>query len=1041
MTLASMVVPIPPAGGLTEQQGKYLPSGFHQLDNCVFSRVGQVEKRHGYGSLGGDEALADGVKHVAARGNELVMVFPSGGPGSVADPGHYLYSWSPALSSWSGRCTVPRLAVSRYPAIRSSAEVDSVIPKVCRIGDVEAYVYTDGTDSFLRIVDVSSGAVLLADTTLVSSVTKIALFANGTDFVFVWVTGAGSLRYSTYSSTTLTSGSLFTIALTAPPVHWDAVPTASGFFAFAASIPPDIQVKRVTIATGAVSTFTSEFARAGLLVALAYLPGYAFLSMAFDDTAGDLRCKKYTESTLATAVADWQVESAASLGANLRSLSVGVEPVTFRTYVAWTAEDTGPSGDAEGKTKLRGFTAAGVSLGAKVDLNYTSLQSRIFVLDGACYCAVTDYYFSVVSLSVQRLFGYALICLSRHPDQWDNSRPAALEGLLAPIDGRGLDAPAAGALLPFVPTDSTGYKALLPIVVIKDRAASDGLGSWADIVELDATVPGAGLWRSTEAQGLLHLGAALPTQYDGQCASEIGFVQPPQIFDFSLVYGATGLEGDAVTFVEYEYYAIWEWRDAAGNLHRSRRSAPYAVQVSHSGADTHANATLYVRTTGLTRRTDIFTGEKRDIRLKVFRTTPTDANDGNHYQIAWVSNVNVPNPAYVTVADTEDDLTLIAANRGQLYTDGGIVDNDTPPAAKHLCVHGGRVWLVSAEAREVWFSKYLVQGEAPAFSALMRITLDDSPDAPVACAPLGASLAILTESRIYVLPVNAGPADTAVPAYPPPDAIQTSWGCIDARSVLSYRDGVAFQSRDGLRLLTPGGDVVPFGDPVHETLAAYPTILGAVLDSERMRVLWLCSAEDGATIVICWDYDHEAWSTWSWDASLALTARAHCMWQGQHVLAAEATSIKGVWCESYGSYPGFDPGPTLPTWVTATIETPWIHLGAIGGYQRLWRLHLQLEKNSAHGLAVSFFVDGDDTTAVQTETWTVSQVGAFVTTPRQPLRVGAKVQKCSTVKIRVSDTETAVAVADDPTGFVYHELALQIGAKPGLSKGPKGQLR
>lgn len=1031
-------IAIPPVGGLSEDQGKYLPSGFHQIDNCVFSKFGQVEKRHGYGALGGDAAFSDGVKHVDTRGNELVMVFPAGGPGGVVDPGHYLYSWAAGVSSWRAVCAVPRLSCRRYPAVRSGGDLASCLPQVARAGTVEGYVYYDGTDSYGRIVDISTGTVLQVDANVAAG--RVRSFAAGVYLVYVWVTATGSLRFATYDTSNQTFSSTHVVAaLGAAPTHWDAVATASGFFVFAGLVGANVVLKRIVLTTGAINATASEAGRAGLLLGLSYLPGYAFLSMVFHDNTGDLRCKKYTEATLATAVADWEVEDVAVLGTLLRSCTVVVEPVTFRTYVAWTREDVSIFGGDEGLSRLRGFTAAGVSLGPAVSLYYTALQSAAFVLGEACYVAVADYYTSTPSAA--RLFGYALVCLSRHPEQWDGSRPAALEGLFAPLDGRGLDANTAGLMLPQVPLADSNTKALLPLMVLKDRALSDGGGSWADVIELDASIPGAGLWRSTEAMGLLHQTSTITTAYDGQCAAEVGFVQPPQVIEATLAFGASGLEGSAVSFVEYVYYAIWEWRDAAGNLHRSRRSAPFSMQVTHVGADTHAVATLTIRTTGLTRRTDIFTGDQRDIRLKVFRTTPTDASDDLHYQIAYQSAVNVASDPWVQVIDSEDDQTLIAANRGMLYTDGGAADNDTPPPSRHLCVHGGRVWLVSAEKREVWFSKFMVQGEAPAFSALLRITLDDSPDDPVACAPLGPALAIFTGSRIYLLQVNPGPGDTGAPTYPAPDAVQTSWGCVDARSVVKYRDGVAFQSRDGLRLLTLGGDVAPLGDAAQDHLADYPTILGSVLDEERMRVLWLCADATGRTIVLCWDYRHQAWTSWSWDASLALAARAHCLWQGQHILAAEATSLAGVWCESYGDAPGYDPGTSEPTWVTATIETPWIHLGALGGYQRLWRIHLQLEQASAYGLAVAFCIDGDDATAVQSETWTAGEMGALITAPRQPLVIGVKEQVCSTVKIRLSDTAPAVTIEEDPTGFVYHELALHLGGKPGLNKLPKGNTR
>ena len=119
-----------------------------------------------------------------------------------------------------------------------------------------------------------------------------------------------------------------------------------------------------------------------------------------------------------------------------------------------------------------------------------------------------------------------------------------------------------------------------------------------------------------------------------------------------------------------------------------------------------------------------------------------------------------------------------------------------------------------------------------------------------------------------------------------------------------------------------------------------------------------------------------------------------------------------------------------------------VRLGALGGYQRVWRAVLELENSLATGYWSDVFTDGNDTTAVQTETWSVAQIEALQGLPRERLVIGLAVQKCKRSELRVSDTERPSRSARTRRAFAITASALKSGAsaaskKPSRTTGDK----
>lgn len=1043
MTLQRDVIEIPPVGGVDEAKAKFVPVAFHRLENVFPTKFGQLEKRAGLSALTTaciDSTTQPAPESVFAAGRELVSIGTIAEPASD-DPGAYLYSYSESLEAWTPRAAAPALASSRYPGIRSGGGVGNAPAQVARVGSIEclAYLRDGSTDCYYRLVDRETDAVLVNDTFL-GSTGKFVLFASEGLFVFLWWESGDFHQTKVDPATRIEADAVpFGGYGAIPTTGWAAIPTVAGKYVVAfidagGAGPGDIVIKRVDLSSAGVDAGGAIFSRAGTRVALGFVTGYAYLLVAWDDGA-DVRAQHFIEATLISALSDWQVVPLSIFnGGVIRTLDAEFDSA-HRSFVAVGGDDL----SSLPRWCVRAFSTLGASLMSRVDAYWICQQHKMFRLDGALLVTFVDSRDSYDADAVSR-FGYAICNLSRHFAGLSIARPLALEGNVAPLDGVGIDRDGVAGAWPLPHVD--GSAAWLAITVGprgaggRPDAATDAQ-AWADVVTLETDRRTDGLWGAAYAAELLHLTGALPLQYDGSDLHEVGFLQVPQPHGAPVLnYGSTGLEGAAGPGRTYQYVSIYEYRDGKGQVTRSRVSAAIDVVVGTSSSFTRAEVTLQFRHSALTRRaSDTASGQL--VRVLVYRTLQ-DA-PGTYYQCQFDDEFNEPTSSLVTFVDTEDDAALLAAARGQLYTSGEVVENEAPPPSRHIQLSSGRLWRTSADGREVWPSKPLVAGQAPAFSSLLRITLDDAPDEVMATARLDSAQVLLTRSRIYLVPAGAGPGARGAPPWPQPEMVQSAIGCASSRSVLSYRDGVAFLSQEGLRLLTRGGDLVAIGDAVRDTLAAFPHVLDSAVDPSRMRLYWLCSSgtEAGAScVVLCLDYrygtpESPVWSVLRTEEDQALERLA--LWKDRLVAAHAA----GVLLEGHGTTPGWDQFGGAEVWVQAVIESPWVRLAALGGSQRVWRVVVELERQSPAGFVLDLCNDGDDA-AVQSETFTPSQVGSD---SRQRWLVGVRHQVCSAVKVRLTDTPPAVSDSASPSGFLYHGLSIEIGRKPGADRAEKGKTR
>lgn len=480
----------------------------------------------------------------------------------------------------------------------------------------------------------------------------------------------------------------------------------------------------------------------------------------------------------------------------------------------------------------------------------------------------------------------------------------------------------------------------------------------------------------------LYIPSAQLWQYDGTQVVEHGFLTPPTVSG-SDVGGGSLADGD------YGIAAVYEWYDSVGRRHQSAPSVPATVTVSSGG-------TGKIRATISTLRMTQKTGVK--IVLYV-----TDNGGSTFYRLSSASNNKVSVDTLTIDYSTTSSLT----DNEILYTNGGVLENTAPPAMQSLVVKGRRLYGVTFDGN-INYTKDLVDGEGAAFVAetLVRELLDDSGD-EWAIAAMDASLIAIGENSLQALSGD-GLNDTGTnDTLSQPQLIASDAGRQGNTPVLSTDQGVWFKGPRGLRLLTRSFAIDPMAGAEVDDYSTL-SLVSAVVVPEKSQIRF--GHSDGVTLV----FDYLAGQ---WSVSTNHTQTSATLWQGDYMLSQ---SDGDVWQQSAGFV------DNISTSIALVVETPWIKLSGIQGFQRLQYCSLLGVWKSGHQLRLKVYYDYSDTAAetIEKDMGTGYSAG-------DPLQLRHHLgKKCEAVRFRVEDFS--------PTGtkesFSLTGMSLEIGVKKGLFK-------
>lgn len=338
--------------------------------------------------------------------------------------------------------------------------------------------------------------------------------------------------------------------------------------------------------------------------------------------------------------------------------------------------------------------------------------------------------------------------------------------------------------------------------------------------------------------------------FDGVNNNFIGFpVYPSQVTAVAVSGGGTNYPA-----ADYGIRACYVRYDKNGNVSRSAPSLNYTY--------TNASQQTYM---------DIsippypFADEDRDygnLFLEVYCTE----GDGELYYLDGKIAIN-DSDATVTRYDTityrrqtdDADITLKPA----LYTDAGALEHIGPEACKSFCLARERIFGVTSDNGQCWFSKARLSREMPNFSDAFVLDYEGL-DGLTVPSVMDDKTILFGPDNIYTV-YGVGPDETGAGNF---EVQETSneLGTSQIRSVHFSAPGIYFHSERGIYLLDRGLNTVFIGDKVEDIKSE--TCVGVIALSDRDHSMFAYANGD----ILLYDEYHQIWSRFNTNLSFAWTS-------------------------------------------------------------------------------------------------------------------------------------------------------------------------
>jgi hypothetical protein len=522
-------------------------------------------------------------------------------------------------------------------------------------------------------------------------------------------------------------------------------------------------------------------------------------------------------------------------------------------------------------------------------------------------------------------------------------------------------------------------------------------------------------------------------QYDGSQIVEAGFSMYPENFIVSAA--TTGSNLDASAEYWYKVYAVWT--NANGEVERSTAAAP--ILHTTGSSTTYRKPTLQIQTIQHT---------NKDIHFEVYRTLGGPGSNSPFYKVssddptATGANQYRANDKTTDTVTFQDDMTDdIAQTKEVDYQNSGELENVAPPGASVITEGKDRIWLAGLEdTSQIRYSKPKFAGAPVNFNDALSITVPEDGGAITGLRTMNNSLVIFKERAIYAM-AGDGPNILGFGQFGSPQLVTMDVGCKTQRSLVETPIGFMFQSSKGIYLLTKQFQTVYVGAEVEDYNAN--TVTGADISTDRNHVIFTYS--DGRALL--YDYFFQQWSTFTNSEGTAST-----FWKDLYCRGTDAGRVSK---ETPGEY--LDAGARIQL----KLETAWLKLRGLQGFQRVRRASIVGEFLSSHRLALDVSynyedlrrrlifdagenvatpvfgtddLDGDGSAAEfgdGTPFGSATQTSEMESTVYQ-FRAHLPVQKCQAVKFYFEDiASVGGALAGS---YEITELMLEVGTKRGLFK-------
>lgn len=963
--------------GLDGKTDPHLSTNLLSLENAVAPNPGAWEKRPGTSALGtdviGGTSLGGAATELTYLGDELLLVDTD-----------TLYGYSSTLSKWVARTTAqdfPSVKLERKPVAAGTKSITKV--DACTSGNITMTAWEiSGPEVHVQVIDNVTGTVLLKDTVVSASARSTPrCVALGTRLYVFYCESGGTNLYTRYVTTS-------------------APQTLAAEILVATNAASSNTILAVTAVSSSVACLAYDRANSGAdkgVIALYGTAGDAITSsITFDMDA-------LTIDAFYHAALD-DIFVAIEYNNNVYVIQLNTD---LSTATTWTSVDSGANyahiamcaGFGANSSKLVIYFVDETGTAGKIGASgtYTSIHTNAYLVGGVT---------ATLTAPAGRPFvqGNERICLPIIlPEKGYFLVDGITGNVIAPILVGHVPA-TFSACGPATVLAISSTEFWLPIMEAVRVEAVDGrlagvTGFTFAQITFDTTETSNAILGETRffARGLLW-------EYDGVSAYEHGFHIRPTWNAFPDTVGSMA-HVEAV----HQTVSVMEWIDAKGQRHKGQVSNN--EQVTMNGT-THDSIEGQHTPIALTRRTSTAFAGRQDLTITAYSTlgNGTTYFRYGHQSADPVTGTQVYNTPQATSTQDYDRHVSDASIDGNelLYTTGGVLPNDPPPATNLIWAHGSRMWLVPSEYPDtLWYSKKHVPGEGVAFSELLTMRVADTNGAITAGASMDDKSVIFKRSAIYYV-AGDGPDPTGGNnSFSQPTLIASDVGCTNARSVVLTPAGLMFESAKGIYLLDRSLQVVPIGHPV--TAYDSATITRAVAVEDKNQVRFYTSG--GSTLV--YDTNLGKWGVFTGQSAVDAVAREANTY---YVTTAGVVRYdnSSVFQESAVSY-------------APKVRTGWIALAGINGFQRVQKIQVSGKYYSAHTLRMTVYYD-DETSGTNYDAATTEFIGADGA--YEPVFHLSR-QKCKRISIELTEASAASGQSVAFTG-----ISLLVGTKKGLRKAP-----
>lgn len=1056
MALDSQILLLPFASGLAQKtQEEWLDIGSQTtINNGVFFKKGAIEKRWGHtilatttasgGALWGNTVGGEAVK-IGGYENSLWQI----GYAEDTDKAPLLFPFIVERGGWSTADRVSDCMAWRDPVVewsRATNSYDSAYSNGYLVSVYASQDYSAASYSVhMTVTEVATGSVVVSNQLLsvAASNTPIVRCCQASDtsgnpmVMIVWIdTTAGTDLYGLqYRADTLVASSATKIINdfdnTADSAMWDICPVSSVTGAYAIVYPIPVtttKLRQLSVTSGGVITTAASTTWAPPAAHTSPGHGYSIAStngsniwtgIIYDDGANShTYVRAHVATTLVSALTNTDLgltytgTAKDRIAALTMPFSNGSEAVFVTSNrsssvgTRWRTIDTSPTlGTIR---RMYNYDVASKPFGA----NQTNFGTQVYCVLAYNANLVGFTQFPPVTLTNPQ-GTYQLVDLN--PDSQfssaDSGRPVAT---LAPRIAN--TAPNSALWSSTIPTCASAIDSNNFITVgsvSTNTSTRFGLHSLTFSFEGDR-------WNNVELGGILYMAGGVPSAYDGQLVTEIGYLHPPPTV--SATPSNTG-PGAMTSLGVYTYYILYQWFDAKGNI---SRSASAVTSVTMGAADD--TVTLGIENLSCTTKQDPENGFNPPVTIQIYR----NQNGGStFYQLQSDSAAIANDPQtysqnYVDVASDVSLPTLgfTGAGFGQWPFAGGQVEGYCPGAMQKIVAYNQRLFAIGDDRRTLIFSTALVGGEQPRFSDEFRIA---GPGIMTGLEVQDGVLYIWTQDAIYRL-AGQGPNEQATQTdFGPPQIVSSAGGCIEPRSIVKTHMGILFQSANGIQILGRSGEPQYIGAAVEDYLLANPVITSATFLPHRTEVRFECQPTVASTtgVTLVYNFMFNAWSTFTrydTDASLAdAAAQSSVVVDDTFYWSTPAGAVFQENNDATATNAFTDNGH----WVTLSVTSARAKAQGLDGWAR-WQYALVFcERVSPHDLIITIQTEQDQL-ETQTKTFTSTEMAQW-TTELQEAEVQIGSQKSPYCQITIADAAPTGEPYGTGQGGTFLNLQIQTG--------------